>query len=184
MASDKNALAQRGDALAGQRGSGKCSDPVKRRRGGLRLSQILLNQITLVHCNQRGTALDGGEQTVFLVVERLRGVEHNENQRRIGQRFAAAADAELLRLFQIYLRAFAALAQTGRVDQLDGNAAERDAFRDQVARGAGVRGHNGAVALHQPVEKRALAHVGTAHDGQRQSIVNDAAARERGFERG
>ena len=48
----------------------------------------------------------------------------------------------------------------------------------------GVRGHNGAIALHEPIEERALAHVGAANNGQRQAIVNDAAARERGLKRG
>ena len=75
--------------------------PLSAGRGRLRASRILFNQVAFVHGNQRGTALDGGQQTVLLVVERLRGVEHNENQRRIGKRFAAACDSELLRLFQI-----------------------------------------------------------------------------------
>ncbi len=138
-------------------------------------------QIGFVDGDEGRPALDCGQQTVLFVVEGLRGVEHDEHQRGVGERFAAARDAELLDFFEIRTGSF---AQTGGVDQLERNAVERDALGDEVARGAGSCGDDGAVALDEAIEERALAGVGPADDGERKAVVHDAAAGEGGFERG
>ena len=77
-----------------------------------------------------------------------------------------------------------AFAQAGGVDEFDGNAAEGDALGDQVARGAGSGGDDGAVALDEAIEERAFAGVGAADDGEGEAVVHDAAAGKGGFERG
>src|SRR5208282_4329781 len=54
---------------------------------------------------------------------------------------------------------------------------------DQIARGAGRSGDDGAVALDEAVEERTFAGVGAANDGQRQSVMHNAAARKGSFQR-
>ena len=68
-------------------------------------------QIALVDGDQGRAASNGRKQTALLVVERLGGVENDEHQSGVGQRFAAAGDAQLLHLFK-------AFAQSRSVDQL------------------------------------------------------------------
>ena len=48
----------------------------------------------------------------------------------------------------------------------------------------GRRRNDSAVALDEPVEKRALANVGPADDGHRQPVMDNAAARERSLKSG
>ena len=55
-----------------------------------------------------------------------------------------------------------ARSQAGGVHQLDGQATHGDRFGDDVARGAGGGGDDGAGALHQGIKERGLAGVGTA----------------------
>ena len=135
----------------------------------------------LVHGHQCGPTLNRGQQTALLIVERLVASSTTTTS-------AASASASRLRAMPSCSAssklAFAGLAQAGRVHQFQRNAIERDPLGDRVARGAGSCGHNGAVALDEPVEERALADVGPAHNGQRQPVVNDAAAREGCFKRG
>ena len=104
-----------------------------------------------------GPAFDGGEQSALVFLDRLCGVEHNEPS-------AASASASWLRRMpscSASSNSFASdLAETRGIDQLNGNAAERDAFGDQIACGAGRRGHDGAVALDEPVEERLLPTLG------------------------
>ena len=126
---------------------------------------------------------------MLLVVEGLRGVEHDEHQRRIGEGFAAAMDTQLLGFFENSIgrtigRSAGAFAQARGVDELDGNAADGDALGDEVARGAGSCGDNGAVALDEAIEERAFAGVGAADDGEGEAVVDNAAAGKGGFERG
>ena len=49
---------------------------------------------------------------------------------------------------------------------------------DEIARGAGGSGDDGAVVLDEAVEERTFAGVGAANDGQRQSVMHNAAARK------
>ena len=117
---------------------------------------------------------------MFFVVQRLGGVEHDEHQRGVGESFAAARNAKLLGFVE---RATVAFTQTGGVDKFEGDAFDGDALGDEVARGAGGCGDDGAVALDEAVEERALAGVGAADDGEGQAVVHDAAAGKGGFER-
>ena len=92
------------------------------------------NEIIFVPDNDGRSLLNERKQSAFFLMQQLRGIEHNQHESGIGQGFMAAPDAELLRLLQRLVRAF---AQARGVDELDGNAAQPNALRNQVARGAG-----------------------------------------------
>ena len=118
-----------------------------------------------------------GQHAAFFLVQGLGGVEHDQYDCRIGECLAAARDPELLYFFE-------SLAQARGVNQLQRNPIERNALCHQVARGSRRRGHDGSIALYETVEERTLAGVGPANDRHRQSVVHNAAARERSFKRG
>lgn len=139
------------------------------------------NKIAFVDGDECGAVFDGGEEAALLVVERLRGIEDDEDECGIGECFAGATDANLLGFFQISTRGF---AEAGGVDELEWNTGERDVLSDQIAGGAGGRSDDGAVALNEAIEERALADIGATDDGEGEAVVDDAATGKRGFERG
>ena len=69
-------------------------------------------------------------------------------------------------------------ADAGRVHELDRNAVDGRHFRNQVARGAGDLGDDGAILLQQPVEQAALADVRPPDDGQRDAGMHQLAVGE------
>ena len=56
-------------------------------------------------------------------------------------------------------------ADAGGVHQFHRNSTDGDGFADQVARGAGLGGDDGAFAFDQAIEEARLAYVGTTYDG-------------------
>ena len=94
----QNALAQRGNALAGERRGVSAGMPATSTTAGYsgrpRPGRILFDG------HHGGTALDGGQQTALLVVERLGCVQHNQHQRGVGQRLAAAMQCPTARLLR------------------------------------------------------------------------------------
>ncbi len=76
--------------------------------------------------------------------QRLAGIEDVENEFGAGERFAAAADAFLLNLV-------ARLAQAGGVNEHDRQPADVRRLLNRVARRAGNRRDDGAVAAKQLV---------------------------------
>src|SRR5579872_2111874 len=74
------------------------------------------------------------------------------------------------------------MANSGSVNQLNRNAAQGDSFAHQIARGAGGRGHNRALALDQTVEQARLSNIRPADDGEGQPLMNDFAVGKRGGE--
>ena len=76
------------------------------------------------------------------------------------------------------------MAEAGGVDEFYGNAFEGDALGDWVAGGAGSGGDDSPVALEKAIEKRGLAGVGTADDGEGKAVAEDAAVGEGVFQGG
>ncbi len=136
-----------------------------------------MSEVALIRCEQSGSALDGLQEAALFVVEGLGGVHDDQDESGIGEGFAAASDAELLGLFDSF-------AKAGGIDQFQRNAIERDAFGDQVAGGARSCRDDGAFSFDEAIEQGAFANIGTAHDGEGESIVHDAAATKGGFEVG
>ena len=66
----------------------------------------------------------------------------------------------------------------GGIDELHRDAVERRGLRNQVARGAGDIGDDGAILFQQAVEQAALAHIGSADDRQRETFVHQVAVCE------
>ena len=76
----------------------------------------------------------------------FRYVEHNQHDVSIGDRLDRFAYANALGFIERG-------ANAGSVHQPHGNAADGNRLAHQIARGSRRRGHNGALALHQPVEQ-------------------------------
>ncbi len=128
--------------------------------------RVRSGQIALIPDDDCGAAFDRCQQCAFFVVKRLSRIEDHENERGVGERFPAAGDAKLFDFFEGF-------AQAGGIDELEGNTVKRDALGDEIARSAGRRGDDGAIAFDEAVEERAFACIGTADDGQGQTIMHD-----------
>src|SRR5581483_5994384 len=61
---------------------------------------------------------------------------------------------------------------------MDGDAAEGNGFGDQIARGAGNGGDNGAIAFDELIEEARLPYIRASDDGKREAFVHDLAKRE------
>ncbi len=103
--------------------------------------------------------------------ERGREIHHHQSEVRIGHRLKAAFDAE--RLYQPF-----AFANASGIEQLHGDTMDGRGFRHNVTRGAGNIGDDRAILLEQAVEQTALAHIGPAHNGQREAFAHQSAIRK------
>ncbi len=104
-------------------------------------------------------------------MNRLGQIHHHQRDVRIRHGLVAAFDAE--RFDQVLT------APDARgVDELHRDAVNGRDFRDQIARGAGDVGDNGAILFEQAIEEAALADVGPAYDGQRDAGVDQPAVVE------
>ena len=103
----------------------------------------------------------------------MRRVEHDQHHVGVGERFQRLAHADAFGFVE-------RVANSGGVHQMHRNSTDGDGLGDQVARGAGRGGDDGALVLDQPVEQARLADVGTADDGERQAFVHDFAVGEAG----
>ena len=93
-------------------------------------------------------------------------------------------DVRLLQLLEAPLDAQAldgvgGLADAGRVDEAEGDAAQVQGVLDDVARGAVDVAHDGAFLAHQGVEQGGLARVRLAHDGHGDAVLQGVAHAER-----
>ena len=134
-------------------------------------------EVAFVDGDEGTAVLDCGEETTLFVVEGLSGIEYDEDDSGVGEGLARALDAELFDLFQ-------GIAEARGVDELEGNAVKGDPLGDEVAGGAWDGCNDGAIALDEAVEEGAFAGVGAADDGDSESVVNNAASGEGGFEGG
>ena len=104
-------------------------------------------------------------------VELSVGVDHHQHEIGVGHGLAGFLDPDALGFVQ-------RLANAGGIDEMDGNAAERNRFGDEIAGGAGNGGDDGAVALDKSIEQAGFADVRAADDGQGQALVYDLAEGE------
>src|SRR5579872_5696056 len=134
---------------------------------------VIANEIVFVRDYNRRTSRDLAQKFLVVIREALRGIEYDKNEIGIDQRFHGFPDADALSLIE-------GAANAGGVDEFDRNAADGDRFADKITSSAGGRGHNGTLVLYQAVKQTRFAHVGPAHDGQRQAFMNDLSISERG----
>ena len=114
---------------------------------------------------------------MLFVVEWLRRIKNDKHDCSIGERLAAALDAELLDFFK-------GVAKTGGVDQFERNSFKRNALGDEIAGCAGNGSDDGAISLYEAIKKRAFAGVWAPHDCHREAIVDNAASSEGSFKSG
>ena len=84
-------------------------------------------------------------QLIVFFGGRLGSVEHHQNQVGVGQRLQRFSYADGFRFIQ-------SMPNPSRIDELQRDAAERNSFTDQIARGARRCGNDGAFAFHQSIE--------------------------------
>jgi len=110
----------------------------------------------------------------------LRGVEHDEHERRIGEGFAAAMNSEQL---DFSILAWGTFAQARGVDELDGKCAMemRSVTRSRVVPGVAV-----TMARSRSTRrlKTSFCRRWAADDGEGEAVVHDAAASKGDFKRG
>ena len=78
-------------------------------------------------------------------------------------------------------------ADTGCIHQLYRDTANRHRLRDQIARSAGSRGNNRALAFNESIEQTGFADIRTTYDRQRKPFMNQFSVCKRTakfFERG
>ena len=174
-------LAECADSIAGESGGGDGGDLELFGGGFVSVNADLTlrvgGEVAFVDGDEGAAALNGCEQRAFFVVERLGGVEDDEDDGGVGEGLTGALDAELFDFFE-------GVAEAGGVDEFEGDAVEGDALGDEVAGGAGDGGDDCAIALDEAIEERAFAGVGAPDDGHGKSVMNDAAPSEGGFEGG
>src|SRR5438132_6446819 len=114
---------------------------------------------------QQALIFTGGRPTVG------RALRNQHNHVGFGQRLVRFPNPDGLRLI-------AGGAQSGGIGKAHGDAAQRNRLAHQVTSGTGSGSHDGAFALHQPVEEAGLADIGSSHDGQAQPFMYDFAIGE------
>jgi hypothetical protein len=134
------------------------------------------SQIALVG-DEEGLGQRGGvaQQVVIGGLERLGAIEDCEHEIGIGNGLPGFFYSEAFR--------FASrIADAGGVEQADGNAIPIERFGDEVARGAGFGGDDGASVAEQAIEQAGFAHVGSADDGHEDAGMHGAAELKTGQE--
>ena len=85
------------------------------------------------------------EQFSIFITLRLGRIEHDQHQIRIGQGFHGFPDPDALSFVE-------GAPDSGRVNQLDRNAADGNCLGHKITRRAWSCGHDGALMLDQPVK--------------------------------
>ena len=129
----------------------------------------LLRHIDLVDDRNRAVARRTGEHEHILVPDRLRTVEHREDERGRGRLSERAVDARLL-------DGVVGVPQAGGVGHAEQQLPNLDVLLDQVARRARDVGHDRALAAEQRVEQRGLARIRSAEDDTGHTLAQNAAA--------
>src|SRR5664279_3245838 len=157
-------LAEFGDAFA--RGRGSADDGELPAIGG-----GMAAEIDFVLDEDR-TAFGGdGDELLVQLVDGSVGIDDDQHEVGVGHGFARFLDANAFSFIQ-------RLANAGGIDEMHGNAAERDGLGDEVASGSGNRGDDGAIALDESIEEAGFPDVGTSDDGEGQALMYDLAKGE------
>ena len=116
--------------------------------------------VDLVGDHQPPVRRERGHRALVLGVPARHGIDHVEDRVRRLPRRPRAVDAETLD--RVLGR-----AQAGRVDELDGNAADVEGGVEGVPGRPGDRGHDRAIRSHERVEQGGLSGVGTRREERR-----------------
>ena len=115
-------------------------------------------EVVLINGDEERAVVVAGKGGFVFGVEWGGGVEDEEDDVSFGHGFAGFC-------YSYGFGFVGGVAEAGRVGEFDGDAFEGDALGDEVARGAGSGGDDGAVALDEAIEERGFACVGAAYDG-------------------
>ena len=119
------------------------------------LNVYFLLQITLIDYRDRGRSGQTGNHLPILLRQRRRGIEDRQHQLRSAQAVFGTANPNALHRVVRF-------SQARRIRQTQRNAAEQHRFLHNVARGAGVLRHNGALTPRQQVHQRRFSDVRSA----------------------
>src|SRR5438309_1585024 len=112
------------------------------------------------------------DQFFVFYADRLRSIEHHQDQISVGESFHGLLNSNALGFVE-------GAANPGGVHELDWNSAKRNRFSHRVTGGPGSGGHDGALALNQPIEQTRFPDIRTTNDGESQSFMNDFSVSKR-----
>lgn len=151
-----------GDGVGRKRpGSARVTAIGDERVGGRRV------EVGLVEDEQDVLALAVGHHLVGLLLRRP-AIDHPEHEQGFVQLLPRALDAHLL-------HDVVGVAQSGRIDEAEGEAPDEGGLLDAVACGAVDVAHEGAVLADQVVEECRFAHIGLADDGHGNALLDGLA---------